>query len=69
MKTSVELDDRKVALAKKLGESSTLRELLDKSLDAYIAQVRRHSMADLLGTDFFDAKHSDMRPKNGHSRR
>ena len=34
MKTSVVLDKRKVTLAKKLGQIHTLRELLDKALDA-----------------------------------
>lgn len=64
MKTPVELDDDKVALAKKLGETTTLRELLDKALDAYIAQSRRETMANLLGTDFFSGDLNKMREKN-----
>ncbi|MFN7903813.1 MAG: type II toxin-antitoxin system VapB family antitoxin [Pseudobdellovibrionaceae bacterium] len=64
MKTSVELDDDKVALAKKLGDASTLRELLDKALDAYISQTRRDTMASLLGTDFFSGDLKKMRKKN-----
>ena len=54
MKTSVELDDGKVAAAKKLSPSTTLKELLDKALDAYISRGRRQTVADLLGTDFFE---------------
>jgi Bacterial antitoxin of type II TA system, VapB len=69
MKTSVELDDGKLALAKKLGHSSTLRELLDKALDAYIQQARRQSMANLLGTDFFEGSLATMRERNGRSHR
>jgi hypothetical protein len=69
MKTSVELDDEKIAIAKKLGETSTLKELLDKALDAFIAQARRDSMAGLLGTDFFSGDLKKMRKKNVSARR
>ena len=69
MKTSVELDDDKVALARKLSDAATLKSLLDKALDAYIAQARRSAMANLLGTEFFDGKLSKMRGKRGTSRR
>lgn len=69
MKTSVELDDEKLALARKLGDAATLKELLDLALDAYIAQSRRMSMADMLGTDFFSGDLSKMRTKHGRSHR
>ena len=69
MKTSVELEIEKVDLAKRLGKTSTLKELLDKALDAYIAQARRHSMAELLGTHFFDAELKHMRRNRGRSSR
>lgn len=69
MKTSVELDDEKVALAKRLSQTTTLRSLLDKSLDAFIAQARRQTMADLLGTDFFAGNLASMRERRGRSRR
>lgn len=68
MKTSVELEIEKVALAKRLGKTSTLKELLDKALDAYISQARRHSMADLLGTNFSDADIKSMRRDRGRPR-
>jgi len=54
MKTSVELNDSKLELARSLGGAKTIRDLLDQALDAYIAQVRRRDMADMLGTDFFE---------------
>ena len=54
MKTSVVLDKRKVTLAKKLGQIHTLRELLDKALDAYIALSRRKTMAEMLGKNFLE---------------
>jgi hypothetical protein len=69
MKTSVELDEKKVEIAKKLGHSSTLRELLDKALDAYISQARRKSMAEMLGTKFFEGDLDSMRERRGRSRR
>ena len=72
MKTSVELDDDKVRLAKKIAAGVTLRDLLDKALDAFIAQARRKSMADMLGTHFFKGKLRTMRRgkgQNGNSSR
>lgn len=69
MKTSVELDEKKVALAKQLTHSSTLRELLDKALDSCIAQARRKTMADLLGTSFFEGDLAAMRERRRRARR
>lgn len=68
MKTSVELDMSKVATAKKLSKSGTLRELLDNALDALIAQSRRQAMDDLLGTDFFEGDLDKMRGRNERAR-
>lgn len=68
MKTSVELDEKKVRLAKKLSESETLKELLDRALDAYIARCRRRAFADILGTSFFEGNLKKMRSKRGRSR-
>jgi hypothetical protein len=69
MKTSVELDDQKVKMAKDLAHVSTLRELLDRALDAFIAETRRKNMASLLGTDFFDGHLAAMRERLGRNRR
>lgn len=69
MKTSVELEIEKVELAKKLGKTSTLKELLDKALDAYISQARRHSMVELLGTHFFESDFKSMRQNRGRTHR
>ena len=70
MKTSVELDDKKVALARQLDHVSTLKDLLDKALDAFIAQARRKSMVEMLGTDFFQGDLDQMRErKRGRTRR
>lgn len=68
MKTSVVLDQEKVQLAKKLGQVFTIRELLDKALDAYIAIVRRRSVADMIGTGFFEGSLKKMRGRNVGSR-
>jgi|GEM_PF-1923314 len=69
MKTSVELEVDKVNLAKRLGKTSTLKELLDHALDAYIAQARRHSMVELLGTGFFEGSVGKIRDDRGRSGR
>jgi hypothetical protein len=70
MKTSVELDEEKVRLARKLGGAATLKQLLNDALDAYIAQARRLAMADLLGTGFFAGDLDAMRERRrGRSRR
>jgi hypothetical protein len=67
MKTSVELDAKKVEKAKKVSKSSTLRELLDKALDALIARSRPQAMGDLLGSDFFDGNLDKMRGRSGRA--
>ncbi len=66
MKTSVELDKQKLELAKKLSRVGTIKELLDKALDALIAQQRRNVVADMLGTGFFEGDLDEMRGRRGH---
>ncbi len=68
MKRSIELNEDKVKLAKKLSGASTLKDLLDKALDAYIARARRLSMANMLGSGFFKGDLNKMRKSRGHSR-
>ena len=68
MKTSVELDKKKVELARKLTHVSTLKELLDKSLDAFISKARKHALAEMLGTEFFEGDLKTMRKNRGPSR-
>lgn len=68
MKTSVVLDDKKVTLARKLGQVLTLRELLDKALDAYITLSRRKTMAEMLGTGFFEGDTPSRKRRYGRSR-
>jgi len=67
-KTSVELDEDKIKLAQKLANASTLKEVLDKALDALIARGRRHSIAEMLGSRFFEGDLKKMRSNRGHSR-
>jgi len=67
MKTSVELDSKKVALARALSPTSTLRELIDQALQAFINEGRRSSIADLLGTPFFSGNLSKMRKRTGRT--
>lgn len=68
MKTSVVLDEKKVALAKKIAQSSTLREVLDQALDAFISQGRRRQLAEMLGTNFFSGDLNLMRDKEKSKR-
>lgn len=60
-KRYIELDGQKVELAFRLGKALTLMELLDQALDICIAQARRHSMANLLGTGFWDVNRTSPR--------
>ena len=63
MKTSVELDEEKVNLARSLAPQPSLRALLDASLDAYITRARRSSLANMLGTNFFEGDLDVMRER------
>ena len=51
-----------------MSDASTLKDLLDKALDAYIARARRLSMAEMLGSGFFEGNLAQMRKTRGHSR-
>lgn len=64
MKTSIEINENKIKQAKKLTQIATLRELVDKALDALIAQSRRQAMNDMLGTEFFEGDLNTMRGRN-----
>lgn len=70
MKTSVEVDGKKVKLAKELTRTETLRELIDKALDELIERSRQIQMMELLGTNFFEGSLAKMRgrDKSGRSR-
>ena len=69
MKTSVFIDDKKLALAKRLSHVTTLRKVVDQALDAYIAQVRRQSMLELLESGFFKGSLNIMRERRGRLHR
>lgn len=68
MKTSVELNDSKLELARSLGSAKTIRDILDHALDAYIAQSRRKDLATLLGTDFFEGDLDNLRERKKNAR-
>ena len=69
MKTSVELNDEKVTLARSLSNAKTLREVIDEALDCLIAQGRRKNLANLLGTNFFDGELDTLRDRDKNARR
>ena len=66
MKTSVEISDEKLKLARKLAPQPTVRKLIDAALDAYIREARRESLLSLLGTEFFDGDLRSMRKGRGN---
>lgn len=68
MKTSVELDDTKLELARSLTGIKTIKDILDHALDAYIAQNRRKDLANLLGTDFFEGSLDILRERKKDAR-
>ncbi len=69
MKTSIELDEKKVKLARSLSDANTLRELIDQALDSLIAQQRRNSISNVLGSGLISGSTSQMRGRTraGHS--
>jgi hypothetical protein len=69
LKTSLEIDEKKLELAKKLSRAKTTREVVDQALDALIARTRRRSMLDILGTGFFVGDLDKMRGRRGDSDR
>ena len=67
MKTSVELDSEKLKKAMKLSKAKTIKQVLDRSLDALIAQARRESMVSMLETGFFNGDLEKMRKRHERS--
>ena len=63
MKTSVELNEEKLSLARSLSSSKTIRDVLDEALDCLIAQGRRRNLANVLGTDFFEGDLDNIRDR------
>jgi hypothetical protein len=63
MKTSVELDQDKIMLAKALTSEPTIKGVLDLALDVLIKQYKRKSLAAILGTQFFDGNLDRMRER------
>jgi len=66
MKTSIELDEVKLDLARKLGKTHSIKETIHKALDALITQSRREAMLELLGSNCLDhnkMQAAQLRPK------
>lgn len=68
MRTSVELDEKKVCAAKKLSRGATLRKILDEALDMFISRARRRSLMKMLGTQFFEGNLKEMRGRRRSNR-
>lgn len=69
MKTSIELDDEKVKVAKRLSDAATLRQIVDEALDAYITKKRRDSMIGLLGANLIGPDYKPTRKARERPRR
>src|SRR4051812_49707946 len=54
MASNFHLDDKKVDLARKVGNHRTKREAVDSALDAYIRLKRRERLIEMMGTIDFD---------------
>ncbi len=63
MKTSVEINPEKLKKALELLKTKSIKKVLDRSLDALIAQTHRESMASMLETSFFDGELDKMRQR------
>ena len=61
MKTSVEIDEKKLKIAKSFGGAQTLRELIDQALDAFINEQKRRSISRILGTGMISGNLDEMR--------
>lgn len=53
MKKTIEINEKKLRMAKKLSNTRILRETIGLALDALIARQRRFSMLNIIGTPFF----------------
>ena len=63
MKTSVEIKPEKLKKALELLKTKSIKKVLDRSLDALIAQTHRESMASMLESSFFDGDMTKMRQR------
>lgn len=63
MKTSVDLDKEKISMIKDISKDATIKELIDKALEAYLRELRQQQMHGLLGTNFFEGDYKKVRGK------
>ena len=60
MRTNIELDDKLVKTAMKLGKAKTKRELIQSALEEYVKNLQKKNLLELKGkiefTDEYDYK-------------
>lgn len=61
MATNLELDDRLIAKAKRLGKHASKREAVERALIEYVASLERTKILEIAGT-------LDMQPHGSHRR-
>lgn len=57
MATNLDLDDKLVEAAQKLGRHKTKREAVNRALDEYVRWLRQQAILDQFGTIQYDPKY------------
>jgi Arc/MetJ family transcription regulator len=57
MATNLDLDDKLVEAAQKLGRHKTKREAVNRALDEYVRWLRQQAILDEFGTIQYDPKY------------
>jgi Arc/MetJ family transcription regulator len=57
MATNLDLDDKLVEAAQKLGRHKTKREAVNRALDEYVRWLRQQAILDEFGTILYDPKY------------
>jgi Arc/MetJ family transcription regulator len=60
-RTNIVLDEELVAEGLKLSRAKTIRELVDRSLKAYVARLKRQKILEMRGRGGWDADLGELR--------
>jgi Arc/MetJ family transcription regulator len=63
MATNLDLDDKLVEAAQKLGRHKTKREAVNRALDEYVRWLRQQAILDEFGTIQYDPKYDYKRQR------
>lgn len=65
MATNLDLDDKLVEAAQKLGRHKTKREAVNRALDEYVRWLRQQAILDAFGTIQYGPKYDYKRQRKG----